>query len=466
MTYELLNYKLEKLKDLSNLAKIARGETVLLDTNRLQDDFLTFSGFTSKPALTVRQPRLYKLQGEKARQYAAALSTLGISASTPEAVGIAGAFDNDSLDDAIIIVSGEQLNADQASSQRSYLQPLLENIYSEGHGLIRDFTIHEALYGRVKCMQGDLDLSEAHLFPERLTKGPYQLTVELDTPIHTASKFKSLTELIEQFNQDTIKDPLKVQDATQKAVELRKLLGSLSRYEKPGTTRFTVATNSCVIRNGTNVCFYLFIPETHKNVMVYFGERPFATGLEPKDLTVLSGNQHHYTLARLVELGVYEPSLEVLRQRVADMQTLYDNAARGLQQSLNGSHQDVSGLLDVLQKAEDWFTKVADTKMRSYYLAEMPAEALEFAVYPASEDPVIHELLPRLSWNSIVRHYHDTAAFMKDFSEADETARIRMLSEVSSNILLNNQQNNDVNLWLYKNHKTFCEGNGITFSGK
>ncbi len=92
-----------------------------------------------------------------------------------------------------------------------------------------------------------------------------------------------------------------------------------------------------------------------------------------------------------------------------------------------------------------------------------PAELLEFFVYPATNDPVVHELLPRMSWNASIREYHDTLGFMDRFEKASDKQRKDMLVQVKSNIMFSNQQNKNVNLWLFQNHKEFCERAGIKF---
>jgi len=38
-----------------------------------------------------------------------------------------------------------------------------------------------------------------------------------------------------------------------------------------------------------------------------------------------------------------------------------------------------------------------------------------------------------------------------------------MLRELQSNIMFGNQQNNNVNVWLYQNHRDFCENAGVKF---
>jgi len=84
-------------------------------------------------------------------------------------------------------------------------------------------------------------------------------------------------------------------------------------------------------------------------------------------------------------------------------------------------------------------------------------------VYPSSDDPIIHELLPRISWNSSMRFYHNTTKFIEDFQKAGDDEKKDMLGKISSSINFNNQQNNDVNVWLYSQYREFCEKCGIEF---
>ena len=85
-------------------------------------------------------------------------------------------------------------------------------------------------------------------------------------------------------------------------------------------------------------------------------------------------------------------------------------------------------------------------------------------IFPTTEDILSHELLSRLSWNENIRRYHDTKRFISIFEEDNTPYRIELLNGVVSNFLFNNQQNYDVNNWLYANHKEFCEKNSITFT--
>jgi hypothetical protein len=84
-------------------------------------------------------------------------------------------------------------------------------------------------------------------------------------------------------------------------------------------------------------------------------------------------------------------------------------------------------------------------------------------VCPEQDDPVLHELLPKLSWNSSLRGYHDTRSFRERFAKSDEHARAALLTGISSNLFFNYQQNNDANTWLYANHRELCEKQGLRF---
>ncbi|MBI3334396.1 hypothetical protein HYZ97_02830 [Candidatus Pacearchaeota archaeon] len=75
----------------------------------------------------------------------------------------------------------------------------------------------------------------------------------------------------------------------------------------------------------------------------------------------------------------------------------------------------------------------------------------------------MHELLPKLSWNSVLRTYHQTSKFIPAFTHAGEPERGHLLKEIGTAVLFTHQANNDVNLWLYKHHKDFCESQGISF---
>ena len=84
-------------------------------------------------------------------------------------------------------------------------------------------------------------------------------------------------------------------------------------------------------------------------------------------------------------------------------------------------------------------------------------------VCPASEDIVTYQLLPRLSWNESVRMYHQTLTFITKFQQAQELEKRAMLHKVISNMAFDSQQNKDVNVWLYQNHKSLCQEENILF---
>lgn len=80
---------------------------------------------------------------------------------------------------------------------------------------------------------------------------------------------------------------------------------------------------------------------------------------------------------------------------------------------------------------------------------------------PAQDHIVLHQLLPRLSWNPHICLYHNTEEFQEVFSQSAD--QIELLQKTTNNLIFSHQQNNDVNDWLYKNHRKTCEKAGISF---
>jgi hypothetical protein len=454
---------LRKLYMLKQLAESNKGNS--LDTNQLEEDFLKFSSYLTKKALTVQMPRLYPLNGDEYKHFAAAQTALGFQGDAlPRAIDISGAFDYNSKSEAMIFMSLEQLPADHYSKLRSYAVPLIEEVYTNGAALIQDFAIHEAVVGEIQARRGELDLREIRIFPERFSSGAYKLEVKLDTPSKTIKRFKELTDLLDEIAEDPkakLLDPKRVERATAKAVGLRKFLGSLSRYEKPESQEFSVTTNSCIVRSEKGTRFYLYSPESDTNVIVYSGDPPFDNGSEPKNLLALTTHEHEQALEKLTELGFFEPSKIVLQQRIKALKRLYNTATRGKGKKEKGG--EFEGLVEQLEKAKEFFDNIINPEMRKKYILQQPAELLEFMIYPTSQDPVVHEILPRLSWNKALRTYHRTRKFMSKFEEADKEGRRTMLQGITANVFFANQQNNDVNVWLYTNHKQLCLNEGIEF---
>ena len=382
----------------------------------------------------------------------------------PMGVDISGGFNYTNID-FVSFLSFAQLNADHYSRTRSYLNPLIENIYCNGSRLIQDFSVNEVLFGRVVPKRGNLDLREAHIFPERFSKGPYNLEVKLETPTKTVESFMGLSELLAAFQKDpkgTILDSDKVSYATKKAVELRERLGTLSRYSA-GNSTFSAETNSCVLVKDNSILFYVFNPDNSKNVLVHFGKTEFDENNLPYDLTILSGNRRENTLAKLVDLDFFVPSEAVLEQRINDMQAVYENAARSADTPLNGNCSDILKTLDRLRTVKAYFRDIVNSGKRKEFVMSQPSELLEFMVCPANDDPVLHELFPRMSWNKSLRRYQNTHKFIQQFLGLEEAGKKKMLTQVVSSVLFNNQQNNDTNVWLYQNYRQLCEDNGISF---
>jgi hypothetical protein len=458
------------MKGLKDLMRLQRLKTIAegsdgMHTNQLEQDFLEFSSLLPQKSLTVKLPSLYSVKGDE-KQHLADILDVKVDANLPKAIDISGGFDYSDKENKVIFLSLRQLMSDHISSTRSYLNPLIENVYTSGETLIRDFGIHEGLVGTVTSKRGNLDLTEAHLFPEKFKTGAYDLSMVLDTPLGTVDKFLEITELLEQLKsnpKNALLNPSKISDLATKAMKLRKKLGSLSRYEVPDTKVFSASTNSCVIRTEDSTLFYLYSTKKAKNAVVYFGMNPFVDA-SPKELEVLNGNEHQKTLIELVDLGFYDASPSILERRIKNLNELYETAVRAGADSNNGNHLEFKTLLNNLDKSKNYFERVLNSDVRRQYVANLSPELAEFMVYPSTDDAIIHELQPRLSWNESLRNYHSTTKFISQFENADDQEKVDMLREVTSNILFNNQQNNNVNTWLYKNHHDFCEKADIDFT--
>ncbi len=457
--------ELEVRKKLIHLKHALEGRTGKLNTTRLERDFLAFSEHNPKTALKVIIPKLYKVDVEEISLMQEALDALGIkNEKQHEFVDISGSFNDTSITDNVILFSTTQIDkADHYFTTNSYLNPLLEKIYTDGAKLITDFSIHEAICGLVTCKRGDLDLREAHIFPERFKKGPYVLSVELDTPDKTIKKYTELTKTLDEFMQNpkrNMLDPKRIEAMTTKAVELRKKLGALSRYRAPETQKLEAQTDAYIFLDKKCMIYYIYSPKK-ENIAVFFGENPFTEA--PPALTLLNGDEHQNTLAKLVAMGIFDLSASVLEQKLDSFDNAYETISKQLRMNLNGQYPEFNDLTKKLREAKTYLERVINPELILAYSEKIMPELLEFMVCPSTRNPVIHELLLKLSWNETIREYHDTEKFIKQFSAATEEEKGKMLKEVAANILFNNQQNNNVNLWLYNNAQQFCKDAGINF---
>lgn len=445
--------RLSELLEIAMLSKILRGNHTI-KTNLLEEEFLEFSKYSPK-ALKVAIPRKYKVEGDEARHLQEVFAAEKII-SEAEEIDISGAYEL-SPEGLLIFLSTQQIDADHENSQRAFLTPLIEEIYVNGTSMLKDFTIHEALYGRVAIQRGALDMKELGLFPDRFVAGPYCLSTVLDTPARTIQKFIQLSQMQRSAiseGKQWLLDSTKLESAVELAVGLRKKLGALSRCQTPQSQEFKAHTDTVLLDSQ----YHIYLKDINKNVIVYFGQEPFQPGSAPKDVILINGQHSEDALKELVSLGIYEPSPTVLNQRIAELSKGRDDAIRR-----DISVGSVTDLCQHLEKVADYFGRVQNKTRRKEYCLSIPAALLEFIVYPATQDAVIHGLLPRLSWNQNIRRYHDTAAFIREFTGADESAKQRMLHQVISGIVFTNQHNNDTNVWLYRTHKDFCEQAGIKF---
>jgi hypothetical protein len=458
--------RLFDLVDLQRLKRIANRRVTTHDIKQLEKDFLAFSQVMPETKLSVRLPKLLKLEESESKKIREILDHVEQEKTpTPSFIDFSGAFSY-VTSGLLVFTTTQQINADHYSSNRSYLDPLLEKICTDGINLLTDITINDVLYGQVNCSRGNLDLDEITIFPEKFRNGPYLMKVSLDTVSGNVNKFIQLGDLLENFSEDpktSLLDFDKVKKTTGLAMSLRESLGSLSRYELPRSQEFKVEVDTYRIRTNDTTLFYLYSAEEKKNILVHFGKSPFQEGQEPKNLLIFDGDDYQHTLVELMNLGFFVPSLPVLEKRIEDLEELYNNAARTDGKSLLTAHRDYQGFLGTLQKTKDYFGYVFNENAQLNHLKKSAPEIAEFVLYPKNDDPLIHELLPRLSWNKSLRKYHNTSTFISQFEKSDDDSRLAVLSELSSSIMFSNQENNDVNVWLYQNYQELCSKVGIGF---
>lgn len=452
---------LSRMVDIARLQDIARGRESGMDVTELEKDFLTFSHHTPGAHLSVNVPNLYTVRGDEKEHINEVLAGFGRPAMAQDAIDVSGASDF-SLDDELIIVSPAQFRAEPYDHTRAWMNPILREVYISGAQLLNSFTIHCALAGKVRRERGGVKLEEVHLFPDRFTPGNYLLEVTLDSADHLVGRHKDFKAALDELEREPRKllDVRFLDDLTREGVQLRERLGPLGRYKQAENT-FRAHTDACIATVGDTTLFYLYDSKHRENICVYFGDDIFVK--KPRGLTVLDGNNHHHTLRELLGRHVFMPSAPVLSQRITDLERLYDGAARGMHRPILGEHGNAVALLKHLKGVQSYFQQVVNDDMRHEYSMRQPPETLEFMLCPSTPHPVVHALLPRLSWSADVRRYHNTDHFMSDFSQADEQDKRDMLGRLGSSIAFQYQQNMDANLWLYEHHQDFCEDAGIVF---
>jgi hypothetical protein len=450
--------ELNDLREMYRLKRILDGGGTTAQL--LEQDFLRFSSLMPQNMLTVKQPNLYALTEAEQKSVREALAGIGIQ-SDAKAIDVTG-LSNGIASPVLCFVSPNQVNADFSSKNREPLQPLLEKIYTEGAVFLQDFTLHEALAGTVQTMRGSLNLAELDLFPEKFAPGPYTLKSKLDTPHKSVSEFLFVNKYFASHKENpkaALLNEAEMQEMLTRAVALRGRIGSLSRYHAPATTGFSVEVNTAHVQQDGDR-FFLYNPVTKSNTLVYFGGTPPA----PKQLTVRNGEMAYETLCSLLDEGFYQVSEHVLRERLEQLQAVYEHSSRQSRSSLTGKFPEVERLTNKLQAAESTLRDVLNPQSRIRYAKTLPHEVLDYMLCPVQDDPLFSDLLPRLSASPALRHYHDTLGFVRQFSSGSDEDRKKYVTEAVVSMQFHSQQNNDVNRWLYSHHKDFCEEAGIQFS--
>ena len=458
-----------RLRELQRLTKIkeaidnSQGKK---DTSGLEKDFLSFAGYVPHRSLSVHLPKLYVLDTEQKKQLEQAYIAIRKESSLlPNAIDISGSTNPLEPTEHVVILSPNQLEADHITSLNSYLNPLLEKIYSNAALLLRDFTIHEAVIGTVQIKRGDLLLSETKIFPERFLPGAYTVSTVLDTSTNTIQKFREISSAFGiEKPEELLLDQKKLAKITTIATDLRKKIGSLSRYTCPENQEILVETDTCILRTILGTEYYLYVPEERRNIVVSFLKNALQTKKPHQHLIELDGKSHEHTLAKLVELGVYVPSPAILDDRITHLENLYDQASRNAGISLQEDHPEFMNLLNGLKSARTYFQEVVNKEKRKEYASRISPELLEFMICPKIDDPLVYELLPRLSWNRTIRTYHNVRKFIKLFTDGDEVKKKEMLHNVFANMLFQHQQNNTVNTYLFQHYKQFCVDEGVSFT--
>jgi hypothetical protein len=445
---------LQELRDLHLLKRIMERKRGRMNTNALEREFLGFS-VPEERTLVVDRKRLYSLTGDDRAHFEDAMRALKIPGTAPTSTDISGAVIGSARHDAMIFVGLQQVEADHLHPARTYLTPLLQSIFVDGFELLKEFTLTEALCGTVTAHRGKLPLSDIPVFPERFVPGPYTLDVVLDTPSRTVEGYAQCAAMLAELPQ-RVRDTAFIDRLTALSLSLRDRIGALSRYHVHPNA-FSAET-SAVVSGST---YYLYAPKKSQNVCVHFGQNPFTT--IPEQLMVLNGNDPTNTLQELVRLGIYEPSPSVLEERHTDLQRSYEHTARARGRPIAEEFPQSTALLKKLEDVQRHMRQVINSDIRREYAASLDPSLLEFLLYPSTDDPVVHELLPRLSWNATVREYHDSDNFITTFQNADDTQRHGYVTTLLENVRFRNQQNPTVNRWLYAHHQALCEDAGVQF---
>lgn len=463
-----MGFGLKKLQRLQKLGSLSSSSNKVFDTDKLEESFVLFSSFNKNHAIVVKDKQYYPLKNDELKQMKEVLSFIGKDETPiPRFVDFAGKYDLFDYSNRLIFFSPRQfVNNDLLTKDDFFLNPLLGKIYVKGNKLLKNFSINEAVTGEVTIKSGDLDLKQIQLFPHRFKKGPFTLEVTLDTPRHTVAKYIEVNNVLSNIKstpKSTILDPNLIPSLADKVIDLRSTIGALSRYDAPDTQKFKETTNSCMLKNENTTSYYLYIPQTDENFLIYFGKNPFENKIKPSFLQIKNGAEYNTILPYFVKIGLYKASETLLESRLFDLTNAYSTIYSQFAGSNDKDTTAISTLIRKLDEVKDYFSRFKGFEQQKAYVSSLDPSLIPFIVTPSTNDPVIDRLLPRLSWSKNIRDYHDTSSFIKRFNKGSDDERKSLLQDVKSNTLFLDRQNNDVNVWLYHNYKDYCENVGLTF---
>jgi hypothetical protein len=425
------------LKDLEYLRRISRGGVPTL--NQLESVFLGFSRQQDGIELTVIEPELYIIRGDEINHLREAIGVTDV-AKVPKILDNSGQYDAGKPHGDILIASATQYKAGPLNYLMTFLSPILEEVYISR--LVQEFTLREVLVGQVTYQVSGKDITD---FPQRISPGPYEISAEFDTANNTIEQLKEFERLLGESQKEpkaAVLSPNRIDSMLELGLDLRDRIGALRRYEIPEHQSFFAKSNYVFTMSGQTQMFWLY--KNDLNILVYFGKNPYEE--EPIGIEVYDGNDSN-TLRSLIVKGYYKPSEMLLEERI----------------KFFSERDDSSDIVHELSKAKRYFERFPSSiKRTEYILDSLPPELIEFVIYPNDDDPLLYLLLPRLSWSEELRQYHDSQRFISGFRSANAEKRKAMLNRIPAPYF-SHMQNNDVNLWLYQNHRELCENNGVNF---
>lgn len=395
------------------------------------------------------------------------------------------------LDKHIIIVSPHQKNMSILRNNYSFLRPLLRTILD---GKVKDtiaaITPHEPVYGELESglelLIKQLNFGASSIVDE----GYFEVKLNLDTPTNAIKKISELRKtVLEVFGDNegylNILDYELEDKIVKSSQELIDIYGNITKLII-GEDSSSLIEDIFPLKLQTNSYKYstdeidIYSFKNSKYIFIYFdkGEKTVHDNfIDSKRFLVLNGNESGKLLDFLKKQSLIDYNLNefYIDQTLKNIEKTefkkYNSTAdkdvtngfSGLTKKQKNNIPDV--YYELQQISED--LKNRHVGNEALYMKNKSVEAKLALLFPKEKDPLIYEILGKLSKEeTLMKYTWDTTGFKEEFMNAEPKQQKETLKQVMSNIIYQHQYNLSINSWLHDNYKPLCDELKVNFVKK